>query len=134
MVLDETIERVKNKIAHWRSKRPIFVLRHDGSVTKQWVSPHDRSSRAFDWEQNPGQNIFVEGYANPVDLELEEDENGDPVGRLIPSERYTEFMQQKIISDAVSGGGLDSQRMFHLGLANLGGIIILIVIVVAMLT
>jgi hypothetical protein len=134
MVLDEEIERLKDSIAHRRNKRPIFVLRHDGSVSKRWVSPYDRESRAFDWEQNPGQNVFVEGYANPVQIELEEDDEDNPVGKLIPSERYTEFMQQKIISDAVSGGGLDSQRMFHLGLANLGGIIILIVIVVAMLT
>jgi hypothetical protein len=133
MVLDEEIAELRNRINHRRNKRPIYVLNHDGSVRKEWVSPYDRTSRAFDWEQNPGQNVFVDGYANPVRIELEEDENGDPVGKLIPSERYTEFMEQKIISDAVSGGGLDSERLMWLSGGTLVSVLILIVIVVAML-
>lgn len=132
-MLEEEIERVRNGIAHRRNKRPIFVLNHDGSVRKEWVSPYDRTSRAFDWEQNPGQNIFVEGYANPVNLRLQEDEDGNPAGELIPSQRYTEFMEQKIISDAVSGGSLSDQKLMWLSGGTLISVILLIIIVVAML-
>ncbi len=127
-MLEEEISRLKAWIAERRNKTQVFELQPDGTIVMKWCDARDTDSRAYDLEQNPGQQLFLKGYANPVRPHVESVEDGDV--KLIPSQKYVQYMSQDIISQAVAGGSLSSQKLMWLTAGNiLIGVIVLFVLI-----
>lgn len=127
-MLEEEISELKAWVAERRNKTQVYELQPDGTIVMRWEDARDTDSRAYDLEQNPGQQLFLKGYANPVRPHVESVEDGEV--SLIPSQRYVQYMSQDVISQAVAGGSLASDKLMWLTAGNiLIGVIVLFVVV-----
>lgn len=132
-----------------RGKIPVYEVQEDGRIEISFENPADRDSRAFDRE-GCKQQVFIKGYANPVDLsvsgapsetehlpdetEVEPTYNRDePTIRLMPSQRYQEYMSQDIVSQAIQGGGLDQHKLMWMTGGTLVSVVIVIFLIVAVI-
>ena len=138
-MLDKQKYALKKNVAGRLGRQPIFNLKQDGTLYITWENPHDKESRAFDLEHNT-QQVFIEGYANPVRLDVSNIEYSDPEKEdepevsMIPSGRYEQFMSQKIVSDALEGGSLSGQKLLYMSAANIAMLVVGIVIILAVVS
>lgn len=149
-MLESRRYELRKWLASLRGRIPVYEVQEDGRIELTWENPADRESRAFDRE-GCKQQLFIKGYANPVDLSVEGDPSEtehlpdetevepaysreEPTIRLMPSQRYEEYMSQNIVSQAIQGGGLDQHRLMWLSGGTLVSVLILLIVVVAMLT
>jgi len=130
---------IRKKVMGVAGREPIWNLKSDGTLYITWENPADKDSRAFDLEHSR-QQVFVEGYANPVRITVDDVEYSDPEKdaepdvSLIPSGRYEQFMKQSIISDALAGGSMANQKMFYMSAATLAMVVIGVVIILSVVT
>ncbi len=149
------LEKARYELKIWlyaiRGRTPVYEVQDDGRIQVSFENPADKTSRAYDRESCKNQ-LFIKGYANPVDLTVDGEPSEtehfpdetevepvyesreEPTVRLMPSQRYQEYMSQDIISQAIQGGGLDQHKLMWLTGGTLVSVLVLLVVVVAMLT
>ncbi len=138
-MLDDQIYQAKKWLYGRFNRTPVYVISKDGTLRIEWENPADKDSRAFDLEHNR-QQVFVDGYANPVRIDVDNVEYSDPEKdaepdlSLIPSDRYQQYMSQKIVSDALQGGSISGQKLMWLSMANIGAIVLFGVIILSVIT
>lgn len=81
------------------------------------VEPEKLTKRAYDSNHYENGNVFIEGFANPVKVKL--DDARDEL-ELIASERYKHFMKMTLLKDLIrstEGNGWTLEKMVQLLIA-----------------
>lgn len=121
-MLDDILLEMAKSVAGMRGRTDKYTIQKDGSISYGFVDPEDTENVACDKDTHVGQQVFIEGYANAVEIDVEDAEEGEI--DLIPSQRYQTIMKQNIIQQAMSVGKMDMEKVKYLTMANLAVMII----------
>lgn len=125
-------EQIVEKYHRARDRIPVYEIQPDGTIKRFWEHPDNREDRAYDLEHNHKNQVFAKGYANPLDVKVENIKNGE--FKFIPSQKYQTYMKQKVISDSMTAGSDTLTQVKYLTMANLVMIVIAVLIGVSMAT
>lgn len=118
-------------LANTSGRIPNYEIQPDGTIQVNFVDPSETDKKAYDTSISPKQQITLKGYANAIELNPENAGNGEV--DLVPTERYRQFMEQNILSQAMSAGGMNDQKLMYLTMANLATLLLFGIIGMAVL-
>lgn len=119
---------ISKSIAKARSSEPAIITSEHG-ITIKYETPSKEGNRIWDKSMYSWGNIFIKGYANPVKINVENNENA----QMIASQKYKDFMKTKVIRDAFFADTFENKKLLYGIIAGIALQIITLISVIALL-
>lgn len=111
--------RRKRWFSRKRNKVPAYVITKSG-IRVNWINPNAIEEMPFDMDTYGNQQVFVEDYATPIKINIEDIEKTMDGNDIITSSKYKTYMGQRVLSQVFRGSGFEPKKLMYLIFANIG--------------